>query len=141
MSQAEKQTIFDAALSGVRAQGGPSVLNNGCAYRGENGRKCGVGHLLRDDEVDEANNMVAVDKMILPSRLVPHLELLVWIQHSHDWASNIPFGDEVDFMQRFEARMKFVAGRCGLRYLPMSEVVALSDDPQILARASDLRGV
>ena len=48
-----KQETFDIAVRGVILQGGPSVRNTEsgrrCVYRGPNGRKCGVGHLISDE--------------------------------------------------------------------------------------------
>lgn len=44
-----KQEIFDKALSGIIAQGGQCIGDDGrCAYRiGDN--KCAIGHLIPDD--------------------------------------------------------------------------------------------
>lgn len=39
---------FNKAYYGVIAQGGPSILENGCLYR-SNDKKCGVGHIIPDE--------------------------------------------------------------------------------------------
>ena len=48
------QELFDKAVTGVLAQGGPSGhrdddLMYWCEYRSFGGRKCLVGHLISDD--------------------------------------------------------------------------------------------
>lgn len=46
-----RQEVFNLALNGVRAQDyKQSVNKNGyCAYRGNDGLKCGIGHCVDDD--------------------------------------------------------------------------------------------
>lgn len=44
-----KQELFNKGYLGVLAQGGPSVNEQGvCRYRGVNGTKCAVGHMIPD---------------------------------------------------------------------------------------------
>jgi hypothetical protein len=48
------QEIFDKAVSGIIAQGGPSTRimpgdNVVCCYRTETGRKCAIGQLIADE--------------------------------------------------------------------------------------------
>lgn len=46
-----KQALFDRAVKGLASQGfAPSYLpdNGTCAYRGEDGKRCAVGHLIPD---------------------------------------------------------------------------------------------
>ncbi len=48
------QEAFDKAVSGVIAQGCQSVNptdNTACMYRGKNGAKCALGHLLEDSQI------------------------------------------------------------------------------------------
>lgn len=46
-----KQEIFDIVWNSIISQGGPSVNTfNGCAYRGNNGRKCAAGWLIPDED-------------------------------------------------------------------------------------------
>lgn len=47
-----KQALFDRAVKGLASQGfEPSFLPGGdtCAYRGEDGKRCAVGHLMPDE--------------------------------------------------------------------------------------------
>jgi hypothetical protein len=46
-----RQEMFNKAWHGVIEQGGPSVARetDACVYRGENGFRCGIGHLIADD--------------------------------------------------------------------------------------------
>lgn len=48
-TQSYLQTIFNRAWTGLKAQEFlQSVKNNTCAYRGQGGRKCGIGHCIDD---------------------------------------------------------------------------------------------
>ena len=62
------QEIFDIVVNGIRKQGGRSIkplkelsieereetnYSNYCLYRGPNGRKCGIGHLILDEFYNE----------------------------------------------------------------------------------------
>lgn len=50
-----RQELFEKAARGLLAQDGRSTRSNekgevlGCAYRGPNGRKCAIGHLIPDE--------------------------------------------------------------------------------------------
>ena len=46
------QQVFDAALFGIRAQKymrSVSSVTDSCVYRGDHGRKCGIGHPIPDE--------------------------------------------------------------------------------------------
>lgn len=45
-----KQEYFDLLVATSKAGGFPSVDDEGCVYRGENGRKCAVGLLIPDEK-------------------------------------------------------------------------------------------
>lgn len=46
-----KQQIFDFVFEKINEQGRTSSNEDGgCEYRGSDGRKCAIGHLMRDDE-------------------------------------------------------------------------------------------
>lgn len=47
------QTAFDIAVKGILGQGGLSMSMDGetCVYRGDDDRKCAIGHLLSDDQI------------------------------------------------------------------------------------------
>lgn len=70
-----KQAIFNRALDGVVRQGGPSMNGPGCAYRGDEGRACGIGQLIDDqyydpafDDKDQNNGGGIFDLMSLATR-------------------------------------------------------------------------
>lgn len=85
------QQIFDHAVVQLALQGRPSVIGGNCAYRGEGGTKCGVGFLLKDEDITPEINTCGVDMLRrngrLPARLIPHQKLLGWIQNAHDRAA------------------------------------------------------
>ncbi len=63
-----RQEIFNQAYLGLKSQGFQKSMNTGvdgigisCAYRGENGLKCAVGHLLQDEEYDSLYEGTSVD--------------------------------------------------------------------------------
>jgi hypothetical protein len=77
------QAIFDKACAGVIAQRGQSMMigdNSTCAYRGEGGKKCAIGHLLSDEQIE----MYGVKEMDNPERFVSELvnELVPGVQTS-----------------------------------------------------------
>ena len=86
------QEIYDTVARHLFSQGRKSAVRIGgvysCAYRGPRGLKCAVGCLIRDDEYIpsmEANGVTALsDRRRLPSRLGPHLNLLLDLQDVHD---------------------------------------------------------
>lgn len=112
------QAIFDHVVVGLALQGGRSVARAGeerpfdqtfgvgtCAYRGENGRKCGVGFLLTDDEVwcIGNHNPIATgpyDELVstAPVRFAPFAKLLSDIQSVHDTCAveNLNTGNFID---------------------------------------------
>jgi hypothetical protein len=98
------QKIFDYAYFFLLDQGGQSMRkskNSGasvCAYRGNEGRKCGAGCLLTDEEYNK--NMeglgwhgYSIDKYI-PNRLTPFGRIISRIQKIHDyWAQSANASD------------------------------------------------
>jgi len=90
------QAVFDNVVAALAAQGGPSradlpdTAGGGCAYRGDYGRKCAVGHLIRDDEYEPSMENQSVegllDRHLLPDRLIPFAGLLGSLQDAHDRA-------------------------------------------------------
>lgn len=92
-----KQEIFNQAYLGLKAQGFKRSMQEGeselyCAYRGENGMKCAVGHLLTDEEAAGlGNGSVSFVRAQLPSRLRnakdvfdDSLVFLSHLQNAHD---------------------------------------------------------
>jgi hypothetical protein len=135
------QQIFDKALTGVRAQGGPSVPIGclGCRYRTQRGdqvRACGVGHLIPDNLYEESFDASGNTSVLRLLRLVPSfknalfeggvdvddeisLDLLGVIQQAHDnaVAKHVNDSDE-EFLDAFERRMRETANDFELTYVP-----------------------
>lgn len=53
IEQLTEQEIYDRACTGLAKQGFRQSRNRneGCAYRGDEGRRCAIGHCLTDDEI------------------------------------------------------------------------------------------
>lgn len=52
MARYTQQQAFDIAYKGLKAQGCKSLtIGSGCAYRGGEGRKCAIGMLLTDEDM------------------------------------------------------------------------------------------
>ncbi len=70
-----RQEAFDKAYKGIVAQGCISLLDNSfnCAYRGADGAKCAVGHLITDEQITKyaIGNTVAVYSF--PEELIAEL--------------------------------------------------------------------
>lgn len=88
----------------ANAQGEPTL---GCFYKDGMGRRCGVGCLLTDEEVqgliDQGHNGRPVSQIPLPERLEPHRDLLQHIQAAHDNAWNGNFYSE--FVRSLDIRL------------------------------------
>jgi hypothetical protein len=101
------QQVFDTVVNHLRQQGGRSLLTDKqckelhefitvCAYRGKNGFKCSAGALIYDEEYlpeMEGKNFAAVlnnyfgsfvAATSLKERLLPHIELIIYLQQLHD---------------------------------------------------------
>lgn len=93
------QQLFDFVAWHLLEQGAPSLRtvvdeadgrlgNITCAYRGQEGRMCAVGCLLRDDEyvpnMEGRSARGLKDHGKLPVRLYPHIDLLMRLQILHD---------------------------------------------------------
>lgn len=48
-----KQEAFTKAYLALKTQGKKSLDGPFCAYRGENGTRCAVGHLLTDEDMEK----------------------------------------------------------------------------------------
>lgn len=113
------QEAFDVAFRGVISQGAPSMDGMGCClYRGPNGTKCGVGHLLPDSAPSSIlNGMYEIDDNYSPAAAKARAYLsglgrdfLFDLQEAHDNASK----DE-DFIENFKINMKALARKYCLK--------------------------
>lgn len=139
-----KQAIFDQVLAAMRKQGQPSakVTPGGsvyCMYRGPEGTKCGIGHLIPDDVYDPAMESKPVLMLLesFPQALGFDPEVDVWsnnngvfldsLQQCHDNAvrdegsvfdadTGLPQNER--FMRCYEKRMSELAHARGLTYAP-----------------------
>ena len=126
------QQIFDDAATGVLAQGKPAKGENSqtglvsCQYLTEDGRKCGIGQLLANDEIRTkwdgiglamtdvegqlflgSTHADMIRKDLAASNLPADalsLDLMKRIQSAHDSASQ-----ESDFVALFKNEMRLVA--------------------------------
>lgn len=133
-----QQEVFDYILMKMREQQKPSIVipENSvtdlplCAYRGNDGCKCGIGHIVTDEELAmaDANKAILYEKYLMESPVnmisvsalmevlgfdhIRHYHFLIDIQTAHDYASK----SRNPFMEEFESNMKNVSNRFNLRY-------------------------
>lgn len=127
------QQIFDKAVNGIRAQGGPSVTfsdaSSSCRYR-INGRKCAAGHIITDTEYkDDMEGRIfrhVVQEYKL-DHLMENLELISKLQAAHDRPFDMirqgvgkdpiyPRPSDEEFFAKFEASVEDIADYNGLTY-------------------------
>jgi hypothetical protein len=86
------QEIFNQVYLGLKAQGfkcSQSSSGYGCVYRGTDGRKCAVGHLIPDELFNENLNTESV-RLVEVQRMLPfpvtgdNFLLLIDLQNAHD---------------------------------------------------------
>jgi hypothetical protein len=129
------QQVFDAALFGIRKQEYvQSYLGGrGCAYRGDSGLKCGIGHAIPDacyDPLfDDNSPSTSIGALLENSRQqfdvlrrlfqdVP-LGMLKKLQEAHDRILS-PTSTPTDRAD-WEQRMYNIAARYGVTYTPVAE--------------------
>lgn len=95
------QQLFDRVVTAVLKQGRPSVTDGGCAYRGDDGAKCAVGHLITDavyarhncDGWDNSLESNIVQEPVVRQAIEDSLsapldqravDMLGWLQAAHD---------------------------------------------------------
>ncbi len=120
------QQIFDTVLEKLLAQGcrsrlGDSHIDSYCAYRGNNGTKCAIGHLIPDELYkEEIEGLTVATKWHRVRDCLPleiqefgdkNKEFLIELQRAHDQAY-IPS----DFRQLFQNYMKAIAEQYHLTY-------------------------
>ena len=84
------QDVFNTAYIGLASQGFErSMLNDGCAYRGAEGRKCAIGYCIPDEEYSpDMEGLTAHEPSI--ARLFPLVdaEEMRTLQRVHDNATS-----------------------------------------------------
>lgn len=111
----DKQEAFNKAYLGLKAQGfqksrppGTPETHGGCAYRGEGGMKCALGHLITDQEyrLSLEGKYARIAIKLLGWRLSgAEIDFLARLQRCHDYASDA---------QELEARLRHFASEEGL---------------------------
>lgn len=101
------QEAFDIAAKGIQAQGGRSVDEDDvCLYRGPNGCKCAVGHLIPDDLYDPKMEKNPIECLLRRRRIRAHFAgldacFLSDLQSTHD---NYEYRDWPAAMRRLAKR-------------------------------------
>lgn len=97
------QELFDRVVTALILQGRPALNDGACAYRGEDGSKCAVGHLISDEVYRSYEVALDPDMNRLEEKLVGHelvqaalaqslgakldqraVDMLSWLQVAHD---------------------------------------------------------
>lgn len=65
----ELQKLFDRAVGGILKQGKASIIIDDndrphCMYRGDNGTKCAIGHLIPDSKYDEKMENLGFEQLL-----------------------------------------------------------------------------
>jgi hypothetical protein len=117
------QAAFDKATAAVIAQGKRSIADDGdsCLYRGPNGTKCAVGHLMSDEQMSRFGIQEDSNPYVFPFALIEELlpgvnqtdacSFLSQIQRAHDRASTF----ESTFVVSFKDAANRVADNYGLK--------------------------
>lgn len=122
-----RQEIFDTVLTKLREQVYRSDSSGvgGCAYRGSNGRKCAVGHLIpdaiysREMENKTVGALIRTFRDVLPDYINNNQEFLRELQMAHDEVlPNIYANDDElrRYTANWEERMQMAASLYGLKY-------------------------
>jgi hypothetical protein len=112
----EAQELYDYIVEAIVKQGRPSVGDNDrCLYRGPDGLKCAAGHVIPDSMyLPVAMENAGVDAIHnqngLPKSLIPHVDLMCFLQNAHDGNSN-----RVDFLSGFLRSAKNTAVEFNLK--------------------------
>lgn len=107
------QEIFNTAYTGIIAQGRQSLNKKGdCRYRGPDGLKCAIGHLI-DDATAEKWEGIAISYInkfgTPPGWIAENIQLLRMIQDAHDADS-----EPETFIEEFTAWMEDIATQFNL---------------------------
>jgi hypothetical protein len=111
----EAQELYDYIVEAIVKQGRPSVGDNDrCLYRGPDGLKCAYGHVHPDSMYSEDMENTGVLQLRLkgrlPKSLVPHVDLISYLQDAHDAASRW-----ADFLRIFMQEADRLANRFNLK--------------------------
>jgi hypothetical protein len=129
MNKMDRQQIFNKAIKGILDQGGPSVTLNmstgkltSCRYRGPDGTKCAIGHLIDDEEYDPSMEGYSVtgeqffkwqNKIEKMAELEP--SFLADLQAIHDNAVTSTLWKQEKFIAQFKLNARKFASSYNLR--------------------------
>lgn len=119
--QQERQALFDISLNHIRAQGGPSMKDDSCMYRGENGRSCAAAPFITDFQAGMEGNSfrelaASGFRPYLDPLAVKHRYLVGDLQDAHDEPAVVP--EDSVFMAVYEKEMADLAKYEQLHYTP-----------------------
>ncbi len=123
------QEMFDVAYSGLCQQNKKSYTNGvGCSYRDENGNKCGVGQLIKDEEYIpriEGKKISSLldfssDIITLENNTRDKVKFLQELQYSHDIISIQD--DAGSFNEQLNTNFANLAKRFSLNFTPQKLV-------------------
>lgn len=127
------QQLFDAATSGVWAQGQASTIGSTCAYRGTKGTKCAVGQVIPDQFYNKGMENRSIESLVIYvknrshlgadcqswfAKLAAHEGMLASLQCAHDTLSMSPNLTKIQFRAHWLLAIKNVAYRYGLVFNP-----------------------
>ena len=111
MKEPTRQDIFNTAYAGLKAQGFKQSLDGRgyCRYRGEDGCKCAVGHLIPDERYNSSFEGSGVTYTPISSAAgvedIDDINFLREMQIAHD---------QNDLPQLMEAKLRTLAEKHGL---------------------------
>ena len=98
-----RQEIYDTARKGLLGQMKKSRFGGDkCAYRGDNGLKCAIGHCIPDDSYNEslegslASHQEIMEAVGLEQNL-SNIQFLRDLQEVHDYSSPEDWEEELDY--------------------------------------------
>ena len=115
--QERRQDHFNKAYLGVIAQGGPSkrefMSGETCAYLGNNGRKCAVGHILTEDELKVmgafCGSVIDLWDEFFRDYDHPFSQDATFYEDMQDAHDEFFEYDEEEFVHRFKVKMMAIA--------------------------------
>ena len=118
----DPQDILEFVVKGLIAQGGPSMKNGGCAYRGNDGRKCAAGLLISDEFYlplmeGKGASFDPVEAALVSSGVpASALHFIASLQEAHDGAAMDCRPHPETFWTHFARRLQGVCAIRGLKY-------------------------
>jgi hypothetical protein len=111
------QEIVNFVAEKLRAQNGSSTSHCGCAYRGENGRRCAVGWLIPDELYKPFMENEVVTQPIVRDVLKQlvsdeQIKLLIDLQDAHDSIDDV----HGSFISQFNNNLQYICERHDLQY-------------------------